>query len=171
MATHYYTACSLDGFIATEDHSLDWLLTQDNDPDGPMGYTQFEARIGAIAMGASTYQWVLDHADWPYRIPTWVFTHRSFPEPAGDVRFVSGGVSEVHRGLAAAAGSRDVWLAGGGDLVGQFADEGLLDEVWVQYAPVTLGSGRPLLPRRLALELLEAQRNRAFVCARYAVVR
>jgi hypothetical protein len=41
----------------------------------------------------------------------------------------------------------------------------------VQFAPVTLGAGAPLLPRRLELELREVARNRDFVCARYDVVR
>lgn len=106
---------------------------------------------------------------WPYDQPTWVFTHRSFPEPAGDVRFTSAAVAEVHAAMAQAAGERDLWVVGGGDLVGQFHDAGLLDEVWVQFAPCTLGSGAPLLPRRVELELLELERNRDFVCTRYAV--
>lgn len=170
--THYFTATSLDGFIATEDHSLDWLLSQEHDPSGPMGYQAFEERIGAIAMGASTYRWILDHDEaWAYRVPAWVFTHRDFPLPPGDVRFTQADVGEVHREMVAAAGERDVWLVGGGELVGQFTDRGLVDEVWVQYAPVTLGAGAPLLPRRVDLELLETVRNGAFVCARYAVRR
>jgi dihydrofolate reductase len=64
-----------------------------------------------------------------------------------------------------------VWIVGGGDLAGQFADAGLLDELWVQYAPVSLGAGAPLLPRRIELELREVVRNRDFACARYSVVR
>ena len=71
--------------------------------------------------------------------------------------------------MVTAAGDGTVWLVGGGDLVGQFADAGLLDEVWVQYAPVTLGSGKPLLPRRLDLRLLAIERNRDFCMTRYAV--
>jgi dihydrofolate reductase len=169
--THYFTASSLDGFIATPDHSLDWLLTQDADPHGPMGYDAFIERIGALAMGASTYQWVIEHHEWPYSLPTWVFTHREFPAPAGGVRFTRDDVADVHREMVAAAAGRDVWLVGGGDLVGQFADRGLLDEVWVQYAPVVLGAGAPLLPRRLDLTLVEVARNRAFLCGRYEVVR
>jgi dihydrofolate reductase len=169
--THYYTAASLDGFIATADHSLDWLVTQDHDPAGPMSYEPFIARIGALAMGASTYRWVMDHDQWPYTLPTWVFTHREFPPPPEGVRFTSADVADVHRELVAAAGDKDVWLVGGGDLVGQFADRGLLDEVWVQYAPVTLGSGAPLLPRRLDLTLVDVARNRAFLCGRYEVPR
>ncbi len=62
-------------------------------------------------------------------------------------------------------------VRGGGDVAGQFADAGLLDEVWVGYAPVTLGSGAPLLPRRVELALQEVVRNEDFACARYTVVR
>ena len=64
-----------------------------------------------------------------------------------------------------------MWLVGGGDLVGQFADPGLLDEILVTFAPVTLGAGAPLLPRRLELRLEETGRNGDFVGARYSVVR
>ena len=72
--------------------------------------------------------------------------------------------------MVAAAGGKDVWVVGGGDLAGQFADAGLLDEIITYIAPVTLGSGRPLLPRRLELRLEETQPNRAFVTARFSVV-
>ena len=61
--------------------------------------------------------------------------------------------------MVAAAGGKDLWVVGGGDLVGQFADEGLLDEVIAYIAPVTLGAGRPLLPRRFDLELVELDRR------------
>ena len=60
-------------------------------------------------------------------------------------------------------------MVGGGDLVGQLADAGLLDEVWLQYAPVTLGAGA-VLPRRLELRLEEVARNRDFGCPRHTVV-
>jgi dihydrofolate reductase len=70
-----------------------------------------------------------------------------------------------------AAGGRNVWIVGGGDLVGQFADVGLLDEVIVSIAPVTLGAGAPLLPRRIELRLDEMGRNGDFVAAKYSVVR
>ncbi|KAA0961210.1 dihydrofolate reductase [Microbacterium sp. ANT_H45B] len=174
MAIHYYTSSSLDGFIATDDHSLDWLLTQDIDPEGSMSYAAFEKSIGALAMGASTFEWVMRHEEgrWGYTQPTWVFTHRELDLPSGaDIRAVQGDVADLHPDMLAAADGKDIWIVGGGDLAGQFADAGLLDEVWVQYAPVTLGSGAPLLPRALDLELLEVARNRAFLCGRYRVRR
>lgn len=173
MPTHYFTASSLDGFIADAGNSLGWLLSRDVDPTGPHGYTSFIEGVGAMCMGATTYQWILDNDEdgWSYRHPCWVFTHREFPEPDGDVRFTNAPVADVHAEMTAAAGGRDLWVVGGGDLVGQFHDAGLLDEVWVQYAPVTLGAGAPLLPRHVELELREVVRNRDFACAHYGVVR
>jgi dihydrofolate reductase len=104
-------------------------------------------------------------------MPAWVFTHREVEPLAGaDIRFASGDVAPVHAEMAAAAGGKDLWVVGGGDLVGQFADAGLLDQVIVQIAPVTLGAGRPLLPRRLDLRLVETDQNGAFIAARYDVV-
>ena len=171
--TTYYTATSLDGFIADAAHSLDWLLRQDHDPSGPLNHDHFLADIGAVVMGSTTYEWVVRHEPgvWPYRLPTWVMTSRELPTVDGDVRFARGDIRPVHEEMAAAARGRGLWIVGGGDLAGQFADAGLLDEVIVAIAPVTLGGGAPLLPRTLDLELRELARNRAFACARYAVVR
>ncbi len=179
--TQYYTATTLDGFIADPDDSLEWLFSREQDQDGPLSYAAFIAEVGALAMGATTYEWILEHefADkpleewkWPYDIPCWVFTHRELTVvPGADVRFTSADVRSVHDEMAEAAAGKNVWLVGGGDLVGQFADLGLLDEVIVYVAPVTLGAGKPLLPRTLELRLEETARNGDFVCSRYAVVR
>jgi dihydrofolate reductase len=167
--TTYYTATSLDGFIADEQNSLEWLLHQDHDQAGPLNYTEFFARIGAMVMGSTTYEWVLDHeGGWPYELPAWVMTTRDLPK-VGDVRFARGDVRPVHEAMTAAAGGKDLWVVGGGELAGQFADAGLLDEIIVYLAPVTLGGGAPLLPRALDLRLEEVARNRAFACARYSV--
>ncbi|MCW2786843.1 MAG: dihydrofolate reductase [Marmoricola sp.] len=174
MLTQYFTACSLDGFIASDpEDGLTWLEVCDGDPDGPQGYNAFIAEVGALVMGATTYQWVLDHQDgpWPYEIPVWVVTHRTFPQPTGDVRFSSAPIPEIHTALVEAARGRNVWLAGGGDLVGQFHDHGLLDEIWVQQAPVMLGAGAPLLPRRIELEQIELVENGDFACRRLRVKR
>lgn len=174
MTTHFYTASSLDGFIATTGHSLDWLLKQDIDMDGPMAYPGFVKKVGALAMGASTFEWLMraEPGQWGYSQPTWVFTHRKLDIPDdADIRLTAGDVARVHAEMVDAAGNSDVWIVGGGELAGQFADAGLLDEMWVQYAPVTLGAGAPLLPRELDLELLDVARNRNFMCGRYRVVR
>jgi len=128
-------------------------------------------------MGSTTYEWILDHDSggtwsWPYDVPSWVFTRRELRVvPDARIEFTSGDVAAVHEELVKAAGGRNVWIVGGGDLAGQFADAGLLDEVLVTIAPVTLGAGAPLLPRRLELRLEETGRNGDFVAVRYSVVR
>jgi dihydrofolate reductase len=124
-------------------------------------------------MGSTTYEWLLDHvATWPYELPCRVFTHRELRvAPDAQVEFVSGDVAPVHAELSAAAGDRKIWIVGGGDLAGQFADAGLLDEVLVTIAPVTLGAGAPLLPRHVELRLDETGRSGDFVAARFSVVR
>ncbi len=178
MATRtvYWTATSLDGYIADPQDSLDWLFVQDLDREGPMNYDDFIAGVGALVMGATTYEWlrariVAGTDKWSYTIPAVVLTHRDLPAIDGvDVRFAVGDIAGVHAELVAAAGGKDVWVVGGGDLAGQFADAGLLDEMVVSVAPVTLGAGRPLFPRRYALRLEELDRNGAFVTARYTVL-
>jgi dihydrofolate reductase len=178
----YYAATTLDGFIADPVESLDWLFRQDQDHRGPLNYDDFFAGVGAMVMGSTTYRWILQHRDrapegagepWPYDVPAWVMTTRDLRAVKGaDIRIRSGDVRDVYAEMAAvaAASAKDLWVVGGGDLAGQFADAGLLDEVVIYVAPVVLGEGSPLLPRRLDLELLESHRNRAFACARYRVV-
>lgn len=157
MRTQYYTATSLDGFIATEDDSLEWLFPLGDLNDS--SYPNFIARVGALAMGSSTYEWMLRNADkvaeetgsnWPYAQPTWVFTSRKLtPINGADIHFVQGDVRPVHEAMRLAANGKNVWIVGGGDLAGQFYDAGLLDDLFVQVGSVTLGKGKPLFPRRV----------------------
>jgi dihydrofolate reductase len=180
--TQYYTATTLDGYIADENNSLDWLFQVDRETGESSHYDRFFGGVGAMAMGATTYRWVLDHErlldepakwqTWYGSTPSWVFTHRSLPAvPGADVRFVEGDVASVHAAMRAAAGARNIWLIGGGDLVGQFADQGLLDEIIVGVAPVTLGGGAPLLPRRMVgrMTLVGVERDRQFANLTYNV--
>lgn len=181
MRTQYYTAASLDGFIATADDSLEWLF-----PLGDINetsYPQFIEGVGALAMGSATYEWMLRHVikpdsaapgEWPYKQPAWVFSSRELPGiPGADIRFVKGDVRPVHDQMRAAANGMNIWLVGGGDLVGQFYDAGLLDELIVQVGSVTLGSGKQLLPRQITsppLKLVSVQRfGDGFAELRYEV--
>jgi len=157
VKTQYYTAASLDGFIATEDDSLEWLF-----PLGDIEATSYPAfirEVGALAMGSATYEWMLRNVvgpeaerpqPWPYSQPTWVFSSRQHSSiPNADIRFVNGDVRPVHKQMVAAAGEKNVWIVGGGELAGKFYDDGLLDELIVQIGSVTLGAGKPLLPRTI----------------------
>lgn len=157
MKTQYFTATSLDGFIATEDDSLEWLFPLGDIND--TSYPDFFAQVGALAMGSATYEWILRHAEkvaeetgaaWPYTQPTWVFSRRKLRAIAGaDVRFVQGDVRLAHDDIVQAAGIKNIWVVGGGDLAGQFFDAHLLDEAIIQVASVTLGKGKPVFPRRV----------------------
>jgi dihydrofolate reductase len=174
MKTTYFTATTLDGYIADEHDSLEWLFKQDVRDEGPLSYAEFIKDVGAMAMGATTYQWLIDHLaktgeKWMYDIPAWVHTHRSFEPLGGGITFTADPVPDVHAAMAEAAGGQDLWVVGGGDLAGQYAGHGLLDEIILSIAPVTLGAGRPLFPRRYDLELVEHLRNGSFLCARYTV--
>jgi dihydrofolate reductase len=183
MKTQYYTATSLDGFIATEDDSLDWLFPLGDVND--TSYPTFIAEVGALAMGSTTYEWMLRHADevieevgsaWPYTQPAWIFTTRKLPTIEGaNIHFAEGDVRAVHNEMRKAAGDKNIWIVGGGDLAGQFFDAGLLDEIIVQVGSVTLGKGKPLFPRRLTnppLRLVSVRQvGNGFAELRYEVQR
>jgi dihydrofolate reductase len=151
--TQYFVAASMDGFIATEDDDLSWLLQFDgvDEAQDANPYDAFIADVGVLAMGATTYEWVQRHDEgWAYGDrPTWVFSHRELhPIDGATLRFARGDVTSEHRRMLAQADGKNVWVVGGGDLAGQFMDAGLLDEIWLTVTPVTLGRGAPLLPRR-----------------------
>lgn len=157
MKTQYYVASSLDGFIATGDHSLDWLFPLAD--INQSSYPEFIEHVGAIAMGASTYEWMLRNADtinaqmgssWPYSQPAWVFSHRTLPQlPNKNIHYVQGDVSNHHAQMIAGAKGKNLWIVGGGELAAQFYDAGLLDEMIIQIGSVTLGSGQPVFPRQM----------------------
>jgi dihydrofolate reductase len=146
----YFVASSLDGFIATGDDNLDWLLQFDGFAGGEESYNAFMADVGCIVMGGDTYAWLRKHEpdNWPYpSTPCWVFTRHEHSAPKGaDITFVRGPVSEFLDDLRAGAGDKNVWIVGGGVLAAQFADAGALDEIIISIIPVVLGSGKPVLP-------------------------
>jgi dihydrofolate reductase len=153
--TVYYAAMSLDGYIADVEENLEWLTgfegpgyAGDAGEPGPMesSYERFYAGVGALVMGAKSYEFILGH-NWAYgEMPAWVLTSRDLPAAAGadGLRFASGPVAEVHAEAAEAAGDRDVWLVGGGNVATQYLEAGLLDIVQVTIVPVVLGAGLPL---------------------------
>jgi dihydrofolate reductase len=165
--TQYYCAASLDGYIAEADDSLAWLLNYegsfegDRVEPGPMAeggtYQRFYDGVGALISGATTYEFVLDHmaadSDWPYKgKPCWVLSSRELPVPKGkdvDVRVANAKVADIYDEMITAAGERNLWVVGGGNVASQFADEGLLDQLLVTVVPVVLGAGKPLFDHRL----------------------
>lgn len=162
----YNTATTLNGFLADENDSLSWLFVVPGAEEAENDFADFLTGVGALVMGSTTYEWIREHEGLAEHPEKWfyssavsfVLSSRPLPDVEGaDIRFRSGDVAEMWDELAEAAGARDIWLVGGGDLVGQFADAGRLDEIRVSVAPVTLESGRPLLPRRLESDRLVLQ--------------
>jgi dihydrofolate reductase len=147
--TQYYAATSIDGFLADDEHGIEWLLQFDF-AEFQERYDAFYAGIGAILMGARSYEFILTQGDdaWAYGdTPCWVATHGEHAVPPGaDVRFVEGDVRQMHAAAIASAGGRHVWLLGGGDLAAQLSTHGLIDDLVVTVVPVLLGSGKRLHP-------------------------
>jgi dihydrofolate reductase len=155
MNTIYATATALNGFIADENNSLEWLF-QFGEPDDT--FAKFVASVGAIAMGSTTYQWLLDHHvfspkgenPWPYKVPAYVFTTRNLRKIEGeDITFVKGDVKPVHEKMKELAKGKPIWIVGGGELAAKFYDQNLLDEIHIHLASVTLSGGAPLFPRKM----------------------
>lgn len=163
----YFAATSIDGYIADENDSLDWLFAvAEADPEMANG---FMATVGVQVMGSTTYRWLLDHEDllahpekWSTffgELPTVVFSSQAQSIPDGaDVTVVSGDVAAQAEALVAAAQAKDVWIVGGGNLAGQFLDAGLLDRLNLSVAPAFLGGGAPLLPRTFGSDRLRLVR-------------
>jgi len=180
----YLTSTTLNGHLADERDSLDWLFAVD-----PAGTEQPQAEfmegVGVLVQGSTSYEWVLreaklleNAADWSRHYgerPSYVFTSRQLPTPEGaDVRFRSGDVAPLIEELREAAAGKDVWIMGGGDLAGQFFDAGALDRLELSFAPATVAAGRPLLPRSIdasSLRLVSVEQRGQFAHLVYDIVR
>jgi dihydrofolate reductase len=174
--TQYYCASSLDGYIAETDDTLDWLLKYEGSFEGdgvePIKgtYDRYYEGVGALVMGSATYEFILAQpaggSEWAYKgKPAWVLSSRDLPKPAGedvDVRIVNAKIPGLYDEMIAAAGQRNLWVVGGGNVASQFADAGLLDEVLVTVVPVGLGEGKPLFDRRLPGGPMQLAGTRSF---------
>ena len=136
-----FIACSLDGYIATTEGSLDWLERAAR-PDEDYGYETFLASVDALAMGRGTYDHIAHLDPLPFgERRLFVFTHHP-PSRRPGVTFWQHSPSE------AASAWRELDLqrvyVDGGRLVSSFLADGLIDDLTITVVPVLLGSGRPL---------------------------
>ena len=143
-----YIACSLDGYIAREDGSIDWLTKYDNNPETDYGYSEFYASIGTVIMGRKTYEQVIGFGDWSYgEKKTYVFTRQNGSlRREKNVEFVSGDAGEFMRRLKENT-DEDIWLVGGSQLIKVFLEKDLVDDMIVFVVPIILGNGIPLFDR------------------------
>ena len=167
-----FIACSLDGFIAGPDDDLSWLPTDDGED---YGFDDFLAKVGAIVMGRNTYRVVEGFGgDWPYGdVPVLVATTRPLEPIRPTVRAIRGKAHELLQQAREVTG-KGIYVDGG-DVIRQFLDAGLIDELTVTVVPVILGAGAPLFAgaaHRRSLELVDSKAFRTgLVQLRYVVAR
>ncbi|AKB16962.1 dihydrofolate reductase family protein [Methanosarcina sp. WWM596] len=157
-----YIACSLDGFIARENGSIDWLTEYEKNPGTDYGYSEFYSSIGTVLMGRKTYEQVLGFGDWPYgEKKAYVFTRQEeLLRREKNVEFISGDIGEFARQLKENT-EEDIWLVGGSQLIKVFLEEDLVQDLIVFFVPVILGSGIPLfdqIQKEIGLKLINTER-------------
>ena len=153
----YGAACSLDGYLARTDGSVDWLHWSD-DVQRIMG--EYWPRVDVVLMGRKTYDFARAHGSGASPgVTTYVFSRTLRDDPEPNVYLVRDEAATFVRELKTRAG-REICLLGGGELARSLFDAGLIDEVGVNIHPVLLGSGKPMflpLQAQHDLELIDTQ--------------
>lgn len=141
-----YIATSLDGRIATEDDSLEWLFKYDNMDLGEHDYRTFLERIRTVVMGRSTYDFIAkEPSPWAYaERRTFVVTSQPIDNPKGPLETRSDIEALIAELRALEDG--DVWMLGGGRLQMAFMEHGALDEIEIYVIPELIGGGPLLFP-------------------------
>lgn len=168
-----YIASSLDGYIATEDQNLDWLLSTEGEGDN--GYSAFYNTVDTILIGRVTYDWIMEHenGDFPYKGKECYVFSRTKKEDNEYVKFISDDVVRFTNDLMNKNGKR-IWLVGGGNLLDTFIKEKLVDEIIINITPVILGNGIPLFRNnsfQTQLSLEGINRFNQFVELHYEVLK
>lgn len=138
-----YIATSLDGYIATEDDSLDWLFKIESEGDG--GYSDFYKTVDTILIGRRTYDWIMTHTEgkFPYENKECYIFSNTITGKNDFVEFVNEDVTSFMNKLKSKKG-KNIWLVGGGELIHHFLIEKLVDEFIISVAPTIIGKGIPL---------------------------
>ena len=136
-----YIACSLDGYIARSDGRVDWLFT-----DQDYGFTDFLGSVDAVLLGRKTHDVMVELGErFVAGKKNYIFSRHPTAAHPPEVEYVAGDPRALVDRLRSAPG-RDIWLVGGGDLLGQFLDADLVDDMIVFVHPIVLGEGIPLFP-------------------------
>jgi len=154
-------ATSADGYVARTDGNLDWL-TRRPAPKGFYGLPKFSRSIDAKILGRKTFDLsVKMGASFSADDMHYVFSRRQPPAsvPAG-VQFVREAIRAFAERLRKQAG-KNIWMMGGGEIIGSFLDEDAIDEFIITIVPTFIGEGIPLMAprhREVPLRLLSLQR-------------
>ena len=145
MKNYVYIATSLDGYIATEDGSVDWLSEIPNPNDSDYGFNDFIQGVDAIVMGRKTFEKVLSFGQWPYTKKVFVLSSKlkEVPKEVTDkAEIIAGDIKDITADLNK-KGFMNLYIDGG-KTVQSFLREGLIDEMIITRIPILLGSGIPL---------------------------
>ena len=168
-----FIATSLDGYIATENDSLDWLFKVEGEGDN--GYSEFYETVDTVIMGRRTYDWLMEQEmeDFPYEGKECYVFSRTVSQDNENVKFFSGDVVDFTNQLKNKEG-KNIWVMGGGDLLHSFINNKLVDEMIITVSPVLIGKGIPLfkeLDFETELTLKSINRFNQFAELRYEVKR
>jgi dihydrofolate reductase len=164
-----FIASSLDGYIATEDDSLEWLFKVEGEGDN--GYAEFYETVDTIIYGRRSYDWVQKMLPGENPYPgkkSYVITQSAYTEDE-NVEFYKGDLVDLIQTLNSAQG-KNIWLMGGGNLIAQFIKKNLVDEFIITIAPTLIGKGIPLFKEQevtCELELLSVRRFNQFAELHY----
>lgn len=142
MKCNVYIATSLDGFIATKEGGLDWLMEIDNPTGDDFGFGEFIESIDALVMGRNTFEMVVSFGQWPYTKPVYVLssTLTSIPQYLQDKAFlVNGEIEEVLKNLEL-KGLKNLYIDGG-KVIQSFLEKDLINEMIITRIPIVLGEG------------------------------
>ena len=155
-----YIAASLDGLIADEHGGVEWL-NEYQIPEEDYGYKDFLKTLGAVVMGSKTYEQILTFNHWYENVEGYVFTSRNLRAIEGEsINFITGEPRPLIEKLQLL--EKDSWLVGGANLITQFINEGLLDELILTIIPKILGNGIPLFTEITQLKKLELQHHKVY---------
>lgn len=139
----FYGAMSIDGYLAREDHRLDWLIGTEGEEE--TSYDTFYASVDTLIMGRNTYEQVLQLSPdgFPYEGKTCYIMSRTLQDSLEGTHIIREDVLSFVKKLKNEPG-RNIWIVGGGGLLQSFIKERLVDELFLQIVPVIIGRGIPL---------------------------
>jgi dihydrofolate reductase len=141
-----YIATSADGFIATKDGGIDWLMEIPNPDNSDYGFAEFMDSIDALVMGRKTYEKVLSFdCEWPYSKKVFVLSNslrNVDPSLVEKAEVITGSLKDIVKRLND-NGYEKLYIDGG-TTIQSFLNENLIDEMIITKVPVDLGEGIPL---------------------------
>ena len=151
-----YVAVSLDGYLAREDGTVDFLKKY---PLEEFDFHGFFDEVDALVMGSTTYEQILGFG-WPYGDkPALVLTSRNLELADGaTVTFSSDPTGDAIRSYAKTTSER-LWVVGGGKVITDGLAAGAIDTLDLFVMPEILGSGTPLFTKAYEgpLDLVESK--------------